>query len=245
VVFRFGPAGKPYGFKGDMIKAVNYVRKEGLNAMEYEAVRGVNIKEDKAKALGEEAMKLDVKLSLHAPYYINLSSEDEKVLKGSVRRLVDALKASEWMGAYVVVYHPGYYKGLPREEAVRKVVNALKEVWNEARSFGVRNVWLGPETTGKTSQVGSLEDIVEICSSSEKCRPVVDWAHLHARSRGEYITSIDDVIQVIEFLEKNLGREALKPLHQHFSKIAKVVQPGQGIGSDQLLQLGIFSFQFR
>ena len=219
VRIRFGPAGKPLGFKGGMEKVPAFLASVGLNALEYEAVRGVNIREEKARLLGEEARKHGVVLSMHAPYYINLASEEEKVIGGSKRRLIEALRASEWMHAYIVVFHPGYYKDLGREEALRRVVKALQEVWMEASSLGISYPLLGAETTGKQSQVGSLEDIAEICSKVERCRPVVDWAHLHARAQGEFIRSKEDVAKVIDFLENSLGSEALKPLHQHFSRI--------------------------
>ena len=216
---RFGPAGKPVGFKGPMERVPAYLAEIGLDALEYEAVRGVNISEDKARLLGSEASKNDVVLSMHAPYYINLASNEERVLEGSRRRLLQALQASQWMNAYVVVFHPGYYKGLSPDDAVKRVIRNLKLVLEEADGMGISGPWLGPETTGKTTQVGSLKDIVNICSSLDRCRPVVDWAHIYARERGGIVRSVDEVIEIIDTLEGNLGPEVLKPLHQHFSRI--------------------------
>jgi len=191
----------------------------GLNAMEYEAVRGVNIREDKARALGNEARANGVKLSLHAPYYINLAGRRD-VVERSIRNLNESVEASHWMGAYVVVFHPGYYKDAPsKKDALKKVIESLKPVVEYREQINAREVWLGPETTGKTSQVGSLEEVIEMALSVEGTRPVIDFAHLYARSGGKFITSKEHVLQVIDFIEKSLGSWALKPLHVHFSKI--------------------------
>lgn len=217
---RFGPAGKPVSFKGrDIAQVPGFLRSLGLDAFEYEAVRGVSISEAKARRLGEEARKHGVSMSLHAPYYINLAARDRRVLESSKKRLLESLLASEWMGSYVVVFHPGYYKGLGREEALNAVVEAVKSVWEEASSLGVRSTWLGPETTGRTSQVGSVDEVLHICRELPRCRPTVDWAHIYARERGRSVSTPDDVARVVEAIERELGREAIDPLHTHFSRI--------------------------
>ncbi|KSW10705.1 endonuclease IV [Pyrodictium occultum] len=217
---RFGPAGKPVGMKsGDYVKAIEYVAKEGLEAIEYEAVRGVRISEKKARAIREAAEKYGTTLSMHAPYYINLAGSEETIRK-SIERLRAAVRAASWMGAYAVVYHPGYYRDNPSpRDALRKTIESLRPLVEWMKQEGIRGVWLAPETTGKTSQVGSLDDVIEICREVEFSRPAVDWAHLYARSEGKYITSLDHVIEVIERIERELGSWAVKPLHTHFSRI--------------------------
>jgi len=219
--FKFGPAGKPITMKSaDILKAPAFLRELGLNAMEYEAVRGVKISEDKARKFGEEARKHDIVLSLHAPYFINLASAKKSTVEASVARLIESVKASYWMGAYIVVFHPGYYKDAPsKSKALEWVINNLVPVVQVIKELKAENLWLGPETTGKTSQVGDLSEVIEISRRLEHVKPVVDWAHLYARYEGSFITSVDDVIKVIEMLEKELGSYAVKPLHTHFSKI--------------------------
>ncbi|MCC6011080.1 MAG: TIM barrel protein [Desulfurococcaceae archaeon] len=216
----FGPAGKPITLKSaDILRAPSFLREMGLNAMEYEAVRGVNIREDKAKALGDEARANGIKLSLHAPYYVNLAGRRD-VVERSIRNLNESIEASHWMGAYVVVFHPGYYKDAPsKKDALRKVIESLKPVSEYRDQIGAKEVWLGPETTGKTSQVGDLEEVIEITIKVEGTRPVIDFAHLYARSGGKFITSREHVLEVVDLIEKKLGSWALRPLHVHFSKI--------------------------
>lgn len=216
----FGPAGKPITLKSaDILKAPSFLRELGLNAMEYEAVRGVNIKEDKARALGLEARNNGVLLSLHAPYFINLAGRKD-VIEASIVRLNESIQASHWMGAYVVVFHPGYYKDAPsRREALVKVIESLKRVAEYREQISAGEVWLGPETTGKTTQVGDLHEVIEISRQVEKTRPVVDFAHIYARSGGKKVTSKDDVLEILFTIERELGSWALRPLHVHFSKI--------------------------
>ncbi|WFO75514.1 TIM barrel protein [Desulfurococcaceae archaeon MEX13E-LK6-19] len=217
---RFGPAGKPVDYKKTDITGVpEFLHSIGLNAFEYQAVRGVKISEEKARRLGEEAKKYDVLLSMHGPYYINFGSPEKKIFEASIKRLEDSIQACKWMEAYIVVFHPGYYKGTTPEEAVKRTIEALKIVDEFRKSIGAKNVWLGPETTGKVTQIGTLEENIEICRNIDNCKPVVDWAHMYARSQGKYITTIDHVIEVITMIEKELGKNAVSPLHMHFSKI--------------------------
>ena len=218
---RFGPAGKPTVLKsGDYVKAIEVVAEMGLDALEYEAVRGVRISEKKAVELKRAALEHNVLLSLHAPYYINLASPKSDTVQRSQQRLLDALKAAHWMGAYVVVFHPGYYKDNPSTEAaLKRVIENLRPVHEKMEQLGIRDVDLGPEVTGKRTQVGDVHEVIEICREFERCRPVIDWAHLHARYRGEHVKTIDHVLKVIEAFEKELGSRAVNPLHTHFSKI--------------------------
>lgn len=217
---RFGPAGKPIEFKGELVLVPAFLKRLGLNSMEYEAVRGVNIKKESAIAFGEKAKENDVLLSLHGPYYINLSSTETNTLQASIRRVYESIRAAHWMSAYSVVIHPGYYGNASPREALERAIKGFKEALWRAREEGFVHPFLAPETTGKTSQVGTVDEVIEICLKVEdKCRPAVDWAHIYARTKGELIKSSDDVIKVIDKIEKALGREAVSPLHTHFSKI--------------------------
>jgi len=224
----FGPAGKPVGMKsGDYVKAIEYIVREGLDAIEYEAVRGVRISEKKARAIKEAAEKYGVVVSMHAPYYLNFASPNEETARKSQERLIAAVRAASWMGAYAVVFHPGYYRDNPSpEEALKRTIDNLRPVVEWMEQNGIRGVWIAPETTGKPTQVGSVEEVVEICRElgERYCRPAVDWAHLHARSIGQYVTDVAHVIETIEYIEGELGGYAVDPLHTHFSRI----EYGQG-----------------
>lgn len=216
---RFGPAGKPLDFKGPMERVPAYLREIGLDALEYEAVRGVRISEKKARLLGEEAEKNGVVMSMHAPYYINLASMDDGTWERSIKRIIDSMKAAEWMGAYAVVIHSGFYKGHDdKKKALHRVIEGYKRA-EELLPSWVKKPDFSPEIMGKVSQVGDVDEAIEICRHLRRCRPTVDWAHLYARYEGKMITSVDHVIQVIEKIERELGKKAVDPLHTHFSRI--------------------------
>lgn len=215
---KFGPAGTPITFKGDTLEIPQFLASKGLNAFEYQAVRRIQVNQEAQTKLGVEAGKHNVWLSLHAPYAVNLSSEDPKVVEGSKQRLVLSLKAASYMKAHQVVFHPGYYGKLEKEEALKLCVDALKEVVQTARSEGIKDVFLGPETTGKVSQVGDLSEILTMCEEVDMVRPTIDWAHIHARGRGA-ISSKDSYTQILEEIERRLGSKALKNLHCHYTPV--------------------------
>jgi len=220
---RFGPAGVPPLFRvlGARIPDVpGLLREENLDAFEYQAVRWgqkPQMKQEDAECLGAEARKNDVLLSMHGSYYVNLCGKKE-VAEASKKRLVACATAANWMGAYVVVFHMGFYGRLEKSYAFRTCVNALKDIIATMNSLGIRNVKLGPETMGKVFQVGSLDEILTICEEVEQTQLVIDWSHMHARRQGRF-RKVDDFRAVAEEVERRLGTEAARTMHCHFSKI--------------------------
>jgi deoxyribonuclease-4 len=220
---RFGPAGVPPPFR--VMKAVltdvpRLLREEGLDAFEYQAVRWgakPQIKRERAEELGLKAEKNDVWLSLHGSYFINFCGTKEKI-EASKNRLIACATAAEWMKAHVVVFHPGFYGKRQPKEVFKDCLEALKEVVETMKTLGVKNVKLGPETMGKLSQFGSLDEILGLCEEVEQIQPVIDWAHLHARCRGCFKTA-ESFRKVVEEIERRLGTDAVKNMHCHFTKV--------------------------
>jgi deoxyribonuclease-4 len=220
---RFGPAGVPPFFRiiGAQLSDVpSLLREEGLDAFEYQAVRWgqkPQIKQQDAENLGSEARKNDVLLSLHGSYYVNLCGKKE-VVEASKRRVIACATAAQWMGAYVVVFHSGFYGIAEKKEAVRNCIETLRDIVKTMNSLGIRKVKLGPETMGKLFQLGTLDEILTICEEVEQTQLVIDWSHLHARDKGRF-KKVDDFRAVVEEVEKRLGTEAAKDMHCHFTKI--------------------------
>jgi deoxyribonuclease-4 len=141
------------------------LREEGLNAFEYQAVRWgkkPQIKQTEAEKLGSDAMRNDVLLSLHGSYYVNLAGEKD-IVEASKQRLIACAIAAEWMGAYVVVFHPGFYGKGGKNSARKKCKEAIEDLGKTIENLGIRKVKLGPETMGKHVQVGTLDEILSIC----------------------------------------------------------------------------------
>ena len=220
---RFGPAGVPPLFRvlGARLSDVpGLLREEGLDAFEYQAVRWgqkPQMKQEDAEKLGAEARENDVLLSLHGSYYVNLCGKKE-VVEASKRRLIACATAADWMGAYVVVFHMGFYGRVEKSYAFRNCVNALKDIIEAMSSLGIRKVKLGPETMGRIFQLGTLDEVLTICEEVEQTQLVIDWGHLHARHRGLF-RKIDDFRAVIEQVEKRLGTQVVRNMHCHFTKI--------------------------
>ena len=224
---RFGPAGVPPMFRvmgADLPDVPRLLRAEGLDALEYEAVRWgpkPQIRRENAEKLGSAAKENDVRLSLHGSYFINLSGKRE-VVEASKRRLIASATAADWMGAYVMVFHTGFYGRFEKDFAFKTCLNALKEVSAEMRSLGLR-VKLGPETMGRKFQVGSLDEILTLNQEIEDTQLVVDWAHLHALHQGS-LKKVEDFRAIAEKVEEKLGTEAMRSMHCHFSKIEFTAQ---------------------
>jgi deoxyribonuclease-4 len=220
---RFGPAGIPTAFQLARVsveKVPMLLREEGLDALEYEAIYWggkPQMGQEKAEKLGANARENDVWLSMHGSYFINLCG-DKKTVEASKKRLLACATAAEWMKAHVVVFHVGFYGRRPHELAFRNCLTALKESVQTMKSLGIRNVKLGPETSGKLSQLGSLDEVLGICEAVEQTQLAIDWAHLHARDVGRFRT-VEDFRKVVEKVEERLGTEAARSMHCHFTKI--------------------------
>jgi len=221
---RFGPAGMPLGFKllkQPVTEVPKYLREEGLDSFEYQMVRWgpkPQIRQEVAETLGKNAVEHDVWLTAHGSYFINLTSPNKETLEASKRRLLACVTGANWMGAHIVVFHPGSYSGRSPKEVFENCAKAMEEVVESMGSLGITKVHLAPEMMGKPSQFGSVEEVLGLCERVDLTEPNVDWAHLHARDRGRFKT-IDDVRKVMDVIEKRLGSNASKNLHCHYSHI--------------------------
>lgn len=194
------------------------VKELGLDAMEIEFVRGVWMTAESAREVRQVAEELGVLLTVHAPYYVNLNSSDRSKVEASVERILWSARMGFEAGAWSLVFHCGYYGGKPSYIAYTNVKEALRRVLSTLRDEGV-DIWLRPEVMGGLSEIGSLEEVIKLSEElGDLVLPCVDFAHLHARTRGGYNT-YEELRAVLELVEKVLGREALNNMHMHFSGI--------------------------
>ncbi len=204
-VIRLGPAGSP---ASSTLEGIGKVKELGLQCMEVEFVRGVHMRPELARKVGEEAMKQGVSLSIHAPYYVNLASAEDEKRKASVKRILDSCERGHLMGAKDIVFHAAFYGKLSPDNVHRIVIEALKGMQEhiERKGWDVR---LAPETTGKVSQWGTLDEVLD-ASRETGCSFCVDFAHLYARNRGniDYDNALDKI--------RKAGH---KHIHVHFSNI--------------------------
>ena len=215
---RFGTAGIPISTpKRSTVDGIIHVRNLGLDAMELEFVRGVNLKPELAKKIKYVAKKHDVLLTAHAPYYINLNAKEKEKVEASKRRIIQSAERLYEAGGWSVVFHAGYYLKQPPESVYQKILNELKDIERTLMDKGVK-VWIRPELTGKPTQFGDLKEIVKLSEELEMVLPTIDFAHAHARNKGQCNT-VEEWREMLSFMEDRLGREALDNMHIHISGI--------------------------
>jgi len=215
---RFGPAGIPLRAKARSTKqGVLEVKALGLDAMEIEFVRRISLTEQSAREVAAIARELDVALTVHAPYYVNLASPDKSKAEASAQRVYQSAVIGYAAGAWSVCFHAAYYMGKGSEEVYSIVKEALKGIIAKLKDEGVE-IWLRPETTGSPTEFGTLDELLKLSSELEMVMPVIDFAHLHARSNGAF-NSYEEFSDVLSRIEDALGREALGNMHIHVSGI--------------------------
>jgi len=201
-MIRLGPAGS-WGLGN--LEGIKQVKKLGLQAMEVEFTHGVNMKTALAKEVGKAAKKLDVSLSVHAPYFCNLASLEPQKRGATRKRILDSCERGHLLGARYIVFHAGFYQGRDRAEVydiMLEQIGKLQEVIREKKY----DVVLAPETTGKPTQFGDLNELLRLRKDTG-CELCIDFAHMLAREgKRDY----DEIFSKI----KNFNH-----IHSHFSGI--------------------------
>ncbi len=216
----FGPGGNSEEFKiwggKSTLDAPRFVSQIGLDAYEYEAGNGIASSPAMLSAIGAEAKKYGVKMSFHTPYFISLSGiEEEKRLK-SIKYIADSLDAAHLLGADIIVVHTGSAAKISRDEAMRLAGDTLVKTLSAVDTHGIK---IGLETMGKQNQLGTLDEVIELCRIDSALVPVVDFGHLNARDCGNVFVSQNDYLNVFDKIDRKLGAEYAKKLHCHFSRI--------------------------
>ena len=219
---KFGPAGSAESFKTmgykSSLQIPEYLNKFGLNAFEYQCGRGVNIGEDKARQLGVIAKEKGITLSLHAPYYISMSSVEEEKRLNSVNYILASARAVNAMGGDRIVVHTGACGKISREKALELAIDTMKISLGALKSEGLSHIHICPETMGKVNQLGTLHEVMELCKVDDSLIPCIDFGHLNARDLG-VIKSKEDYDAILTEIKNNLGHDRLNCFHSHFSKI--------------------------
>ena len=219
---KFGPAGNSESFSKmgykNSLDVPDYIVKMGLDCYEYQCGRGVNIGEEKARLLGEKAAKAGITLSLHAPYYISMSSTEEEKRDNSVNYILASARAVNAMGGDRIVVHTGSCGKISRSDALDLALDTMRKAIAALDGEGLSNIHICPETMGKVKQLGTLEEVLELCLLDERLIPCIDFGHLNARDMGS-LKSFADYENIFLKIKDKLGTDRLKSFHSHFSKI--------------------------
>jgi len=224
----FGPSGNSESFYNEgfkhSVQMPGWLRSKGLDAYEYSCTKGVKLKKETALELRAQAEKHNIVLSVHSPYYINLATDDEEKRIKSINYIVDTAAIADAMGAKRVVVHSGACAKLSREAALEYAKKTITLALKELDSLGLGHIHICPETMGKINQLGTLDEVMELCLLDERLIPAIDFGHIYARTFGGLVTKAD-FEAIFDTIENKLGAERLKTFHSHFSRI-EYTNPG-------------------
>ena len=205
IPLRAGNKGYEAGFK--ILDEMN------LDGLELEFVRGVRIS-DKSRDAVSAATKV---ITAHAPFYVNLNAREEDKLEASVQRIIETAQVANELGGFSITFHAGYYLEQDAELVYNNIKSKIKEI-TDTLAKGGNKIWIRPETTGKATQWGDLEEIIRLSKEFETVLPCVDFSHLHARYNG-ISNTYDEFCAIFEQIGKELGQIALNNFHAHIAGI--------------------------
>lgn len=226
----FGTAGNAdlffeNGYK-DLLDAPKYLSSIGLDAYEYQGGHGVRITQKKAQSLKANSELYNIKLSVHSPYYISVSGEKEEIRNNSINYILESAKAAKMMGAERIVVHSGSCSKISREEALLLAKDTFLKARKTLDENGLSDILICPETMGKLNQLGTVDEVVEICSIDERFLPCVDFGHVYARNLGK-LTEYSEFENIFDIIENKLGSYRMKNFHSHFSHIEYTEKGGE------------------
>lgn len=224
---RFGTAGTSDSFEAKGYKSSldipAYTAEMGLDAFEYQCGHGVRLGVDKAGKMAADAAERGILFSIHAPYYISMSSLEEEKRLGSVRYLLQSAEVCRALGGKRIIFHSGSCGKQSREAALEKALDTMRRAVEALDEAGFADMTLCPETMGKVGQLGTLDEVLALCGVDDRITPCIDFGHLYARSLGTQFaegTAAADYAALLDTLQAGLGDERAKQFHAHFSRIA-------------------------
>lgn len=221
-MIKFGGSGTGNSFAEEgLISTVQvpaWLKARDLDLYEYSFGRGVRMSEKTANVIGEEFKKYDIEISVHAPYYINMATEEELKAKNNHRYIVESITALRIMGGNRCVFHPGAPLKRDRDESMKTLFSRMDNLLKDLYDRQMNDTKLAVETMGKLSQLGNVEEIIAICNMDKMLLPCVDFGHLNARGIGA-IKGYDDYAKLLEQFINGLGYDKINDMHVHFSKI--------------------------
>jgi deoxyribonuclease-4 len=213
----FGTAGVPNSARQRAtVSGIERIHELGLGCMELEFVQGVRMSEAVAYQVAETAARTGIKLSAHAPYFINLNAREPEKIEKSKERIRQTAHISSLCGAVSIVFHAAFYLGDTPQQTYQAVRKHLAEILDQIKSKN-HKLWLRPEVMGKASQFGTIAEILDLATDLEGVAPCIDFAHWHARTGA--FNSYPEFASVLEQVKQRLGRAALDNMHIHLSGI--------------------------
>ena len=198
-------------------KGLNIIKEMDLDGLEVEFVHGVRMNEANQKLVKEFSDEENLLVTCHGPYYINLNSQEPEKIDASIERILETARMGKNIGAYSITFHAAFYMKQNPDDVYKTVYNSMEKICSTLEAEG-NNIWIRPETTGKGTQWGTLEEIVQLSKEFKNVLPCIDFAHIHARNNGIFNT-YDEFSKMLEYVGKELGQEAFNNFHAHLAGI--------------------------
>lgn len=219
----FGPSGHSESYAAEGLTSTAdmpaWIAARGLDLFEYSFGRGVRVSSATAKEIGAKCDEFGVEMSVHAPYFINFASPEPEKAENSVNYILSSLKILKCFGGERCVFHAGAQGKDTREEAfARTKYKFARTLERIAEEPDFADLIVCPETMGKQAQIGTVEEVIELCKMGENVYPCVDFGHINALYGG-ILKSAADFETIVKKLFDGLGERKTKNMQVHFSKI--------------------------
>ena len=219
----FGPSGHSESYAAEGLTSTadmpRWISARGLDIFEYSFGRGVRVSTATAAAIGEKCDEYGIEMSVHAPYFINFASPEPEKAQNSVNYILSSLKVLKAFGGERCVFHAGAQGQDSREAAFARTKDMFARTLELiAEEPDYADLIVCPETMGKQAQIGTVEEVIELCKLGDNVYPCVDFGHINALYGGS-LKSARDFEDVVKKLLDGLGEKKTKNMQVHFSKI--------------------------
>lgn len=214
----FGPQGNSAAFYAQggtsTWQAMKWISGMGLTAYQYAYGRGFPVGDDTLDKIAAQAEKYSIQMAMMGPYYINLADADN--MNRELRYFDEALHVARHLKAKRMVFHPGSLNGQPRKTAFANAMKDMRIVLDHVKSSGFTDLILCPEIMDEEDDIGTLDEIIELCSIDECIYPDIDFAHLQAITHGS-LRDKQDYAAVLDKVRVGVGEEKYRHMHIDFA----------------------------
>lgn len=196
--------------------ALEILDEMNLDGIEVEFVQGVRMS-DKSRQVVKDASK-KYTFTAHGPFFINLNAREQEKIDASITRIIDTATVANEFGGYSITYHAAFYLGNDKDVVFKRVADRTAQII-EILEKENNKIWIRPETTGKATQWGDIDEIIKLSKEFDQVLPCVDFSHIHARSGGAFNT-YDEFCGILDNIASNLGEKAMNNFHAHLAGIA-------------------------
>lgn len=196
--------------------ALEILDEMNLDGIEVEFVQGVRMSDNSRQVVKDASKKYT--FTAHGPFFINLNAREQEKIDASITRIIDTATVANEFGGYSITYHAAFYLGNDKDVVFKRVADRTAQII-EILEKENNKIWIRPETTGKATQWGDIDEIIKLSKEFDQVLPCVDFSHIHARSGGAFNT-YDEFCGILDNIASNLGEKAMNNFHAHLAGIA-------------------------